>query len=210
MVHKVEIDGAEVEVYTAAERDAAIAEARTVVEGEYKPKLTAAEIEQKRLQGLIDSRAEEFKSAGEKFRRLTEEQVAALDAAQRTIYENQAALQTEREGRAVSDKKVYESTRDAAIRARTGADDALFKKVQEMYGVIQLEDVTPEQMAARVSAAFGAVGTTAPDLLAAAGFGSGNFEPPTQKEETKSFADTEGGKGLAERLGLLTEAPKQQ
>lgn len=207
---KVEIDGAEVEVYTAAERDAAIAETRTAVEGEYKPKLTTAEAEQKRLQGLIDSRAEEFKNAGEKFRRLSDEQVAALDAAQRTIYENQAALQTEREGRIASDKRVYESTRDTAIRTKVGSDTALFDKVKEMYGVIQLEDVTPEQMTARVNAAFGAVGTTSPDLLAAAGFGSGNFEPPVQKENEKSFADTEGGKALAEKLGMMVEAPKQQ
>lgn len=203
---KIEQDGVEVEVYTAAERDAAVTAARAEVEGEWKPKLTAAEAEKVRLDGLLKTRAEEFKG----FRKLSDEQVAALDVAQRTIYENGLALNEEREKSAGLEKERKTNAIAATIRARVGADDKLFEKVKTAYEIVNLTDDTPERIEARVNAALGVLGTQEPDIMAQiAGFGGGGYTPPVQKKEDKSFADTERGKAGAAELGLGLEEAKK-
>ena len=71
----------EIEVYTAEEVQQRETAARSAVEGEYKPKLTAAEAETVRLDGLLKARGEEFKQ----FRKLSDEQVEKLTVAEKTI-----------------------------------------------------------------------------------------------------------------------------
>lgn len=208
-MRKVEIDGEEVEVYTAAERDTAIAETRTAVEGEWKPKFETAEQEKVRLAGILEARGRELVGQEAKFKKLSDEQYAKLEEKDRTIYDNQVALNDRDAKIADADKKVHESSVDAAIRAKVGTDTNLFTKVKEMYAIINLEDLSADQIAQKVNVAFGAVGTTAPDLLAAAGFTSGGFEPP-RRETKDSFADSERGKEIAGRLGIVLEPPKQQ
>lgn len=209
MSRKVEIDGEEVEVYTAAERDTAIADARTAVEGEWKPKLTAAETETARVAKLLEDRTKEFGQGRAEFKRLSDEQYAKLDEKDRTIYDNQVVIADKDKTITESNQKAHESSVDTAIKAKVGSDVNLFTKVKEMYGLINLEDLTPDQIVQKVNVAFGAVGTREPDLLAAAGFGTGGgFEPP-RKEAKDSFADSERGKELAKALGIPLEAPKQ-
>lgn len=201
-------DGKEIEVYTADEVAAASTAAATAKEAEFTPKLTAAEGEKTRLEGLLKDRAAEF--AG--FRKLSDDQVAKLDEKDRVIYENQIELQKEREKGVESAKKTREATISSKIREKVGTDETLFNKVKEMYEVINIEDATPEQVEVRVAAALGALSTTSPDLLAkVAGFGGGTFAPPVIKQEGdgKSFADSEAGKAGAAELGLVLETPKK-
>lgn len=207
MSQKVEINGEEVEVFTAAEVQERETTVRTAVEGEWKPKVDTLESDLKGAKTALATRANEFAQ----FRKLSDEQVAKLGDAERTIYENQLSLAEKDEKIAESDKRVYEGNVTSAIRAKVGNDQKLFDKVRDMYKIINLEDLTPEQIATRVNAAVGAIGQTEPDLLAAAGFSmGGGFEPPKAKEEgQKSYADTEEGKAAAAALGIILEAPKQ-
>ena len=210
MAHKLEIDGQEVDVFTTDEVAAREAAARTAAESEWKPKFETAEQEKTRLAGLLEQRSKEFGAARGEFQRLSDEQQSKLTATELALYKNQEMLADRDAKLAEADKKAYESAVDSAIRAKTGGDAALFAKVKEMYALIQLEDVTPEQIATKVAAAFGAIGTTAPDLLAAAGFGGGGFQPPQRDSGRESFADTERGKEIAKALGIMIEPPKQQ
>ena len=204
MVHKVEINGEQVEVYTAAERQADIDAAKAEVEGQYKPKLTAAETEAQRLSGLLDTRSREFEGARTEFKRLTDEQKGKLSATELALYQNQEVLATERESAAKTYKAIHDSAVDVAIRARTGSNEEVFKKVKEMYALINLEDLTPEQIATRVNAAVGAIGTTERDLLAGAGFAGGGFEAPSAAEDTKAITPKQAE--IAKNLGIaLTE-----
>lgn len=194
-------EGQEIEVFTAEE----LAAKATEIEGIWKPKvddltgkLTAAETAGK-------ERSREF---GE-FRKLSEEQVTKLDAAQRTIYENTLAIHERDLKIAEGNKKTYEASVDATIRAKIGNDPKLFDKAKAMYGLINLEDVTPEQMQQRVAAAVGALVQTEPDLLASIGVStSGTYMPPFEKKAgEENFADTERGKAGAKELGIPLEAP---
>lgn len=206
MAHKLEIDGVEVDVFTTDEVAARETATRTAVEGEWKPKFETAEQERVRLDGLLTARAKEFEGARTEFKRLSEEQVAKLDIAQRTIYENGLALQTEREQRNKIEKTAHDSAVDVAISARVKGNKELFTKVKEMYGLVGLSDITPEQITTRVNAAFGALGQTAPDLLASAGFGGGGYEPPKREDDGKeSFADSERGKAGIKQLNIAMD-----
>lgn len=209
MSHKLEIEGQEVDVFTTEEVAAREAAARAAVEGEWKPKYETAEQERVRTQGILEARTKEFGQAREGFKRLSDEQYAKLEEKDKIIYDNQLTIHSNNEKIAESDKKTKESAIDSAIRVKVGGDATLFAKVKDMYALVNLEDVTPEQMQIRVNAALGAVGTTSPDLLAAAGFGGGSFEPPRRDEGSTSFADTERGKDLAKSLGILIEEPKK-
>lgn len=193
-------EGATIEVYTAEELAAKEAEF-TTVRIVLEEKLTDAE-----------KRATERAGEFAQFRKLSDEQVSKLTVAERTIYENQVAMAAKDELLAAADKKTYDSTVDATIRAKVGNDPKVFEKVKAMYSLIGLEDVTPEQMQARVSAAAGAVMQTEPDLLAMVSVTpGGSFEPPKPKAQgEQSFADTEKGKSFAKALGLTTEPPKEQ
>lgn len=203
MSHKVEIDGVETEVYTAAEVEVQ----RAGVKAEYEPKLTAAEAETVRLDGLLKERADEFKG----FRKMNEDQVAKLTAAERIIYENGLALEKEREINAGHAKTAKESAIAKAVRAKVGTDTKLFEEALKMYQLVGIDDTTPEGITARATAAFGALSTTQPDLLASAGFSSGGgFAPPVeQNENDKGFGTTDAGKAFAERMGMLVEPPKK-
>lgn len=202
MSQKITIGDQEVEVFTAEEHMAALAGVR----GEFEPKLTKAEQERERLSGLLDARGRELSGQEAKFKRLSDEQVAKLDEKDLIIYNNQLFMADQNKKIADADTKAYENAVDAAIRARVGTDANLFTKVKEMYGLINLEDVTQEQVATKVAAAFGAIGVTAPDLLASAGFSGGGFAPPTRETGGETFADSERGKDLAKFLGIgLTE-----
>lgn len=202
-MQKIEIDGVETEVFTAEEVEAA----KTAVKGEYEPKLTAAEAEKVRLDGLLKERAEEFKG----FRKLNEEQVAKLDASQRVIYENGLALEKEREINAGHAKTAKDAAIDTAIRAKVGKNDKLFEETKKMYEIVGINDTTVEGIAKRATAAFGALASDQPDLLASAGFASGgNFSPPLEGEgDDKGFGTTEAGKDFAKKMGLIIEPPKK-
>lgn len=208
-MQKVEINGEEIEVYTAAEVDAA----KTAALGEVAPKLTDAQKEIERLNEVLLARSKEFSEANVAFKRLSDEQVVKLDEKDRIIYQNQLSLSQEREKSAVADKKVYEAAVATAIRARVGINEDLFKKVNDMYVLIGLEDGTPEQITARVAAAAGAVGGQTPDLLASVGLGGGAAIPPTgagAQADKESFADTDQGKAAANELGLKIEYTEEE
>lgn len=196
-------DTKQIEVFTAEE----VATKTAAVEATYKPQVT--ELTEK----LTDAEKRAAERAGEfaQFRKLSDEQVAKLSVAERTIYENQVAMAAKDETIAAGNKKVYESAVDATIRAKVGNDPKVFDKAKAMYGLINLEDTTPEQMQARAAAAVGALMQTEPDLLASISVGaSGSYEPPKPKTQGEgSYADTEAGKAAAAALGLTIEPPKK-
>lgn len=195
-------EGATIEVYTAEELAAKAIE----VENTYKPQVTQL------TEKLTDAEKRMAERAGEfaQFRKLSDDQVKELSVAQRTIYENSLLLQAEREKNAGADKQAYESAVGQAIRSKVGNDPKLIEKAREMYDLIGLEDVTPEQIQARAAAAVGALSQTQPDMVASLGFTNGSFEPPKAKETgEQSYADTEAGKAAAKALGLTLEPPKQ-
>lgn len=199
-------EGQEIEVFTADELTARETATRTAVEGEYKPKLEDLTGKLTDAEKRAGERAREF---GE-FRKLSDEQVLKLDAAQRTIYENTLAIHERDLKLGEADKKAYEAAVDATIRGKVGNDPKLFEKAKAMYTLINLEDVTPEQMQQRAAAAVGALVQTEPDLLASLGVSSsGSYMPPQVTQTDKSFADTDKGKAGASELGLTLEAPKK-
>ena len=192
---KVEIDGEEKEVFTAEEVEAA----KIAVRGEFEPKLTAAETEKQRLEGLLKERADEFKG----FRKLSDEQVAKLDAANRQIYENGLALAEANTRNAEADKRVYDSTVAAAVRAKVGTNAKLFEETMKMYQLVGLDDSTEEGITKRANAAFGALSVDQPDLLASAGFAlGGGYTPPVVEKGNETFADSDAGRAAATALGL--------
>lgn len=201
-MQEVEINGEKVQVYTAAERQADIDTAKAQVESEWKPKFETAEQEKVRLAGILETRTKEFGTAREGFRRLSDEQVGKLDEKDRIIYQNQLDIATERETNAKTNKSIHDAAVDVAIRARTGSNEEIFKKVKGMYGLINLEDLTPEQITTRVNAAVGAIGTTERDLLASAGFGGGGFEAPVIQNDEKQLTPKQ--QEIARTLGLAT------
>lgn len=204
---KIEHNGEEIEVYTAAELEAAKGEVRTTVEGEYKPQLTAAETEKERLNNLLKDRAEEFKG----FRKLRDEDVAKLDVAQRTIYENGLALNEEREKNAKAEKDRKEMVITTAIKGKAGADEKLATKIRSIYDAINVEANTPEEIERRLGMALGAIGASEPDLLAnVAGFSGGSYKPPQEVKKDEGFGATDAGKAAAKELGLILEPPKKE
>ena len=195
-------EGEEIEVYTAAELE----EAKTGAVAETTTKLTEAEKEKIRLEGLLADRASEFQG----FRKLSEEQVKKLDAAQLTIYQNGLALEAEREKNVKLETERTNNQIAAAIKAKTGADQKAFDKVKEMYDALNITAGTPEEIERKVLAAIGAIGTTQPDIAATiAGFSSGTYAPPVVKKDGESFADSERGKAAGAELGLTLETPKK-
>ena len=81
-----------------------------------------------------------------------------------------------------------------------------------MWSIIGIDAVTPEQMDSKTKMILGAISQTEPDLLASvSGFSNGSFEPPVDKNASKtdgSFADTDKGKAIAADLGLTLEPKK--
>lgn len=201
-------DGVEIDVFTTAELEARVAETRTAVENEYKPKLEEVTTKLTAADQAAAARAAEFGQ----FRKLSEDQVKQLSEKDAIIYNNTKLLVEAQEREQASAKTAKENAVDASIRAKVGTNDSLFAKVKSMYGVMGLEDLTQEQINTKVSAALGALGQTEPDLLKAAGLSfNGSFEPPKAAvKENESFADTERGKQMADALGLMTEPPAKK
>ncbi len=200
-------DGVEVEVYTAAEvtqRETAAVQAKEkefgAVKSDLEGKLTDA-------QKALNERAGEFKQ----FRKLSEDAVAKLSIAERTIYENGVLLQEERDKTVKSEKERKDLLVDAAIRAKTGNDQKLFDEVKKMWSVIGIEANTPEEMEKKALASLGALQGTSPDLAGKLGsFNGGSWTPPAVKTDgEKTFADTERGAAGAKELGLTLETPKK-
>lgn len=209
MSKKIEIDGVETEVFMADEVSAQVGAKEkelTEVWGKEKTeltgKLTAAE-------EANAKRAREFAEARGKFKELSDEQYAKLDEVNRTLYDNQKLLADKDVQLGEADKKVYDSSIDAAIRAKVGNDQKIIDKVKEMYAMIGIDDVTPEGMQQRVNAAVGAVSQTTPDLVAGLHRVGGTFAPPVVEQKKESFADTERGKAGAKFLGLEPEEKKK-
>lgn len=200
-MHKIEIEGEEVEVYTAAEVAEKEAAAKTAVEAEWKPKFEDVSGKLTKAEEAAATRAVEFGQ----FRKLSDEQVKQLGEKDAIIYANQLAFQAEREKFTETQKANHETDVDKAVKELTAGDQKLFDEVKKMYGLVNLADTSPEAIAQRAKIAFGAIAQTQPDLLATAGFTGvgGSFEPPaTKKEGDQTFADTENGKKLAVQLGL--------
>lgn len=204
-MQKVEINGEQVEVYTAAEVVERETAAKAAVEGPLKTQLTAAEAEKSRLEGLLEVRSGEIKG----IRKLSDDAVSKLTAAELTIYENGLAIAEANKKTEEANKAVHEAAVVSAIRAKVGTDEKLFTETKKMYDMLGLNDGTSEGITARAAAALGALGGTQPDLLAAAGMGGGNYAPPAEKKSEASFADSEAGRAGAAELGLMVEAPKK-
>ncbi len=209
MSEKMEINGVETEVFTTEEITARVAEAVAKVEGEWKPKVDD-------LTGKL-SEAEKHQAARAiemgQFRKLSDDQRGKLDEANKVIYDNMVLLNTEREKNAGADKKAYESAVETAIRSIVGKNEVLFQKTKDVYDVIGLEDITPEQIVTKAKMSFGAIGMASPDLLASAGFRTdGAFAPPETKEEKKGNPDVDEARikqGAAE-LGVQIELTAEQ
>lgn len=199
--------GEEIEVYTADEVAAARAETETKVKGEYEPKLTEA------TEKLTDAEKRAAERAGEfaQFRKLSDEAVLKLSVAERTIYENGLALEQERTKRVEAETSARKAQVDSIIKTKAGGNQPLIDKMNEMWPLMNIEALTPEQIEAKATMVLGALSTTVPDLVAQAnGFAGGSYQPPqAAKKEGESYADTEAGKKGAAELGLMVEAPKQ-
>jgi len=203
-------DGAEIEVFSAdevkAQTTAAVDAAKKEVEGQYAPKVTELEKELGGAKSALAARAGEFAN----FRKLSDEAVAKLDEAQRTIYNNGLILEEERKKTADAEKARLETQVDGAIRATAGTDEKLYTKMKSMFGTIAIEATTPEQIQNKIKMVVGAIGATEPDLVASVANFSGGFRPPvTAKAEGESFADTDKGKAFAKDIGLVIPEPKK-
>lgn len=198
MSQKVEIDGAEVEVYTADELAAAKAAERTAVEGEYKPKLEEATGKLTAAEKRAAERAGEFKQ----FRELNEKQVEELSEKDRIIYENTKALKLATDEIHAERNKGIEAQVAAAIAGKAAGNDKLATRMKDMWSVIGIDATTPEQIALKANMVLGALSTTEPDLVASVGTFSGAAMPPGTGKKDEGFAETEKGKAAAAELGL--------
>ena len=197
--NEVEIPDADLEAYVAPKVTAAV----TAKEAEFGTVKTELEEKLGHANGLLKERAGEFAS----FRKLSDEAVAKLDVAQKTIYENGLALNAEREKRELLEKTTQENAVKAVIKAKAGSNDKLEKKMTDMWPLLALESNTAEQMEAKAKMILGAISQTEPDLVASVAGFSGSYTPPVkQAKEGESFADTERGTAAAKELGL--EFPK--
>lgn len=193
-------EGAEVEAFLQADVDAKVTAAVTTKETEFTTVRTTLEQELTQAKTALGERAKEFSN----FRKLNDEVVAKLSVTERMIYENQIALQEEREKNVVADKARIESQVDSALRAKAGSDDKLFGKMKDMWNIIGIDAQTPEAIENKTKMILGAISTTEPDLIASvAGFKGGSWQlPQEQKKDDDNIPRTESGKKFAEALGL--------
>lgn len=200
MIKAFNEDDEEIEVYTADDIKAAAEDATKKKDLEWAPKITALEGELALAKKSIGDRAGEFKQ----FRELHQDVVAKLSVAERTIYENQLAVEKRRVEDETRNKTALEVARDNAIRAKAGTDEKIFTKMKDMWNIIGIQANTVEEIENKIKMVLGAISTTEPNLLASvAGFTGGSFKPPeSEQEKEKSFADTEKGKMGMDELGL--------
>lgn len=206
MPKTIELDGEQVEVFTAAEVEAAKTEIKTTVEAEYAPKLADLTTKITAAETAAAARAGEFTN----FRKLSDEQVAALAEKDRIIYQNSLVLKEEQDKRVALEKTTHDNAVTSVIKGKAGTNADLQKKMEEMWPLIQIEALTPEQMEAKAQMVLGAISTTTPNLLAGVIGFTGSYAPPSGDDDgKKGFGETERGKAMAGALGLLTEAPKK-
>lgn len=202
---KIEQDGEEVEVYTAAEvqeREAAAAKAK---DDEWTPKLADATTKLTDTEKRLQERTGEFNN----FRKLNEEQVNKLSEAERVIYENGLRLKEAQDKNELSEKTNRETAVNNVIKSKAGTNTELEAKMKELWPLITVDATTPEQIEAKALMVLGAIQTQAPNLVAAVAGFTGSYAPPQSEEDkNKSFADTDRGRAGAALLGLHTEAPK--
>jgi len=205
---KIDQDGTEVEVYTAEDVQAKVAEEVKKKETEFGAVKTKLETDLAASNKRGDDRARE---AGN-LRKLSDDQVAALSVAERTIYENQQIQIKKDEERAESEKKARDAQIDTIIRSKVGTDEKAFAKVKEMWALVGIETPTPADMEKKALYIIGGLKVSEPDLVASVmGFAGGSYVPPTTKKEgDESFAETEKGKAAANDLGLILEVPKKK
>src|ERR1035437_6568713 len=164
-------DGSEIDVFTKEEMKAAADEAVKTASDEFTVKLTDAEKQIADANKALGERAGEFKQ----FRKLSDEAVAKLGVAERTIYDNTLLMQKMNEDKITSEKKVLDASVDSVIRARVGTDEKAFVKIKEMWSLLGIEAITPDQMLQKTNMILGAISMSQPDLLATvAGFGGGS------------------------------------
>jgi len=204
MTKLYDAEGAEIEAFLPDEVTLKVSEAITAKETEFTSTKTKLEEELSGAKKALGERANQFAT----FRKLNDETVAKLSDAERTNYENTLALNKVNEERLVIDKKNQDSLVEIAIRAKSGTDEKLFAKMNDMWKIIGIDAVTPDQIEQKTKMILGAISTTEPDLLASvSGFSNGSFAPPKVDggNEEKSFADTDKGKAMANELGLKLE-----
>lgn len=207
-------EGVEIEVVSAADAKAqaeaatatAIAATRAEEEAKWKPKVSTLESELGEANTALKARAGEFAQ----FRKLSDEAVAKLDIAQRTIYENGLALEDERQKNKTADEARRKTEVENSLRATAGTDEKLFDKMKSMWDLVGINAVTPEEIEHKKKMILGAIANTEPNLVASVAGFSGSFKPPvTQRQEGQSFADTDAGKSLAKDIGLVIPEPKK-
>lgn len=197
-----ETSGEEIEVYTADEVKAQLAEKDT----EFGKTRTQIETERDEARKALGERTSEFKQ----FRKLSDEAVAKLSITERALYDNQVLLQEEKEKNLAGEKQRIDSQVDVAIRAKAGTDEKLIGEMKKMYDIVAIDAKTPEEIERKTLIVLGALGQVQPDLVASvAGFSSGGYIPPVTTSTEPTFAQTETGKSLASELGLITEPPKK-
>lgn len=198
---EIEQDGKTITVYTQEEVAAQVEAAKTEVSGELGTKLTAAEAEKTRLEGLLNERAGEFGQ----FRKLNEEQKAKLSQAELANYQIQEQLNTANESIASLKGEIAQGKIDAVIAAQCGNDPDLITKVKTMYGKIDMPAGSPEEIAARVRAAFGAIAPQDRNVAAfiASTGGNGAYQPP-QPQNAADKPSERVAQG-AQELGLKIE-----
>jgi hypothetical protein len=142
------------------------------------------------------------------FRKLREEDLLKLSVAERALYDNQQALAKMNEDSAAKDKAASEARVDAAIKSKAGTNEKLAVRMKEMWGVIGVEAITPEQIEQKTAMVLGAISTTQPDLVATVSGFSGGYQPPQAvAKDGETFADTKAGQAAAKDLGLILEPP---
>lgn len=211
MPKTIELDGAEVEVYTAEEvqasKEAAAQEARTAADAEWTPKLTEATTKLTDTEKRLQERTGEFNN----FRKLNEDQVAKLSEAERTIYENGLALQKANDDRVAAETRNQKDAIANVIRSKAGTNAELQKKMEEMWPIIGIEATTSEQLEYKALAVMGAISTTSPNLIAGVAGFTGSYAPPgAGDEEKKGFGETERGQAIADALGLKTKPDEKK
>lgn len=199
-------DGAEIEVYTAEEVQAAKTEAATAKDAEYAPRVKTLEDELTGAKTALGARANEFAQV----RKLRDEDVAKLSEAERTIYENGLALAKSEEARVAAETTAQKNLVATAIKAKAGTNEKLEAEMTKAWDMVTVVANTLDEVELKAQMVLGMLSVSQPDLVATANGFSGRFMPPTPaQKEGEDFSDTEAGKGLGAALGLTLETPKK-
>lgn len=201
----VDIPDANLDAYAAPKIADSIKAKETELLTAHGAEKTKLEEELGRLNGIITERAGEFKQ----FRKLSEDAVAKLSVAEKTIYENGLLLQEEREKREAGEKTARENAVTTIITAKAGKNEKLAAKMKDMWPLLGIEATTPEQLEQKANMILGAISQSEPDLVASvAGFSGGHLPPDNKPKDGQTYADTQAGQALGKDLGLVLETPK--